>query len=119
MEYVRKQIGEFEVFEICGDFIISKIDKIAEEYSALINDGKYKFIFDLRKVDFIDSSGFGAIVEGVNNVLEHKEKIRICINPSNVTVKKIFGYFKIDYVIEYYSSLDDALKGINMLENIN
>lgn len=115
MEYVRKQIEGFEIFDITGNFVTGKKGNLSKEYSALIDEGKYKFIFDLSKVTFLDSSGLGTIIMGVSNVTKNNEKLRVVISKSNETLRTVFEYIKLGQVIDFYNNLDDAIKGVNKL----
>ncbi len=116
MEYKRRQVNDFEVFEVSGQFIIGQIGDLFKEYTDLIKENKYKFIFDLTKVKFMDSSGLGTIIMGASHVMKHDEKIRICLDKSNDTVKDLFKVVKVDYAVDYYSNADDALRGTNKIE---
>lgn len=116
MEYTRRQENDFEIFEVAGQFIIGQIGDLFKEYTDLIKENKSKFIFDLTKVKFMDSSGLGTIIMGASHVMKHDEKIRICIDTSNDTVKDLFKVVKVDYAVDYYSNINDALKGSNKVE---
>lgn len=116
MEYTRKQIEDFEVFEVSGQFIIGQIGDLFKEYTDLIKENKYKFIFDLTKVKFMDSSGLGTIIMGASHVMKHDEKIRICLDVANDTVKDLFKVVKVDYAVDYYVNMNDAVKGNGQVE---
>ncbi|MFW5799927.1 MAG: STAS domain-containing protein [Spirochaetota bacterium] len=116
MEYKRRQENDFEIFEVSGQFIIGQIGDLFKEYTDLIKENKYKFIFDLTDVKFMDSSGLGTIIMGASHVMKHEEKIRICLDPSNETVKDLFKVVKVDYAVDYYKNIDDAIKGVNKIK---
>ncbi len=116
MEYTRRQVNDYEVFEVSGQFIIGQIGDLFKEYTDLIKENKYKFIFDLTKVKFMDSSGLGTIIMGASHVMKHDEKIRICLDLNNETVKELFKVVKVDYAVDYYTNIEDAIKGQNKEE---
>lgn len=115
MEYSRKQINSYEIFDIKGEFITQNTKKIYEEYSGLINNKKCKFIFDLTKVKYIDSEGLGIILLGAKHVKSSNNKIKICLDTKNFVIKTILKNLNIDSIVEFYSSLDDALESENKI----
>lgn len=115
MEYTREERDGYIIFTIDGNFVIGKKGHVSEEYSELLEQGYYKFIFDLRKVDIIDSSGLGTIILGISNVMKKNEKIKIVLDPKNETIKNIFRYIKIEQVISFFRTIDDALNDENQL----
>lgn len=116
IEYTKTEKDGFQIFQISGDFIIGEIGDLLEDYTELIKEKKTKFIFDFTDVNLIDSSGLGTILMGASHIMSNNEKIRICINEQNKTVKELFSIVRLDSVMDYYSSIEDALKGTNKIK---
>lgn len=118
VNYKKIEKDGFEIFQVNGDFVMGQIGDLLDDYTNLIRDGKYKFIFDLSNVDLIDSSGLGTILMGATHIMQHNEKIRICFDTDNATVKELFRVVRLDAIIDYYPSVDDAVKGENKIDEI-
>ncbi len=113
MEYTRKQIDDYEVFEVRGDFVIGQKGDLSQEYTELLKQGKYKFVFDLTQVRIIDSSGLGTLIMGISNITDHDTKLKVCIDMDNESVRNIFDYIRIDKVISFYKNVMDAINDRN------
>ncbi len=63
-------------------------------------------VLDLRKVDFIDSSGLGALVATLKHLSPARKLILAGLSPA---VEKVFKLTRMDTVFNVFSSLDEAL----------
>ena len=68
-----------------------------------------KVILDLGSVDFVDSSGLGAIVASMKALGSGRKMILAGLTP---TVEKVFRLTRMDSVFPIYPSLDEALKSL-------
>ncbi|MBR9765556.1 MAG: STAS domain-containing protein [Rhodobacteraceae bacterium] len=69
---------------------------------------KGRIILDLGKVDFIDSSGLGAIVAAMKQ-LEKGQKLELAA--LNANVDKVFRLTRMDTVFAIHDSLGSAVAG--------
>jgi anti-sigma B factor antagonist len=69
-------------------------------------DGPERVILDLSSVDFIDSSGLGAIVAAMKHIGEGRRLDLAGLTP---TVEKVFHLTRMDTVFTLYPTLDDAI----------
>ncbi len=113
--YKKENINNYVVYKITDEFVIGQIGDILEDYTRELKSGNVRFIFDFSKVKMIDSSGLGTILMGTSQIMEGGEKIKICFDSSNNMIKELFSIIKLDSIIEYYGSLEDALSGQNSL----
>lgn len=65
-----------------------------------------RVILDLTRVDFIDSSGLGAIVAAMKQLGSGR---RLDLAGLSSTVDKVFRLTRMDTVFRLYPTLDDAL----------
>ncbi|MGV6848248.1 MAG: STAS domain-containing protein [Marinibacterium sp.] len=65
-----------------------------------------RVILDLSQVDFIDSSGLGAIVAAMKQL---DATTRLDLAGLTPTVDKVFRLTRMDTIFTLYQSLDDAL----------
>lgn len=65
-------------------------------------------VLDLGQVDFIDSSGLGAIVAAMKQLGPNRRLDLAALNPN---VDKVFRLTRMDSVFRIYDTLEDALAG--------
>ena len=74
-----------------------------------IKENANGIILDLSQIDFIDSSGLGALVRIAKHVDSLKGKLQIVSNPRvNQTVKMV----RLDKFLNLKNSLEDAINDI-------
>lgn len=77
-----------------------------EDMRAQTDTGPDRVILDLSAVDFIDSSGLGAIVAAMKQLDDHRHLDLAGLTP---TVDKVFRLTRMDTVFNLFATLDDAL----------
>jgi len=55
--------GDHSVLEVAGEIDVYTAPKLREQLIELVSDGSYHIVVDLEKVDFLDSTGLGVLVE--------------------------------------------------------
>ncbi|MHA6262982.1 STAS domain-containing protein [Arenibacterium sp. CAU 1754] len=68
--------------------------------------GPDRVILDLSSVEFIDSSGLGAIVAAMKQLDDHRKLDLAGLTP---TVDKVFRLTRMDTVFNLFGTLDDAI----------
>ena len=71
--------------------------------------GPESVVLDLSKVQFIDSSGLGAIVATMKNLGTDRKMILAGLTPN---VERVFSLTRMDTVFSLYPTVDDALAGL-------
>ena len=74
------------------------------------DDGPDLVILDLQQVQFVDSSGLGAIVASMKAMGKGRTLALAGLNP---TVEKVFRLTRMDSVFKLFPKLDDALGSLN------
>ncbi len=77
-----------------------------EDMRAETDTGSQRVILDLANVEFIDSSGLGAIVAAMKQLGDGRQLDLAGLTP---TVNKVFRLTRMDTVFMLFPSLDDAL----------
>lgn len=77
-----------------------------EDMRHATDDGPDRVILDLGKVEFIDSSGLGAIVAAMKQLDGARRLDLAGLTP---TVDKVFRLTRMDTVFRLYPSLEDAM----------
>jgi anti-sigma B factor antagonist len=85
-------------------------DKLEE----LINEGNYRILINLEKINYMDSSALGSIVSVFNHLNEistlNNEKSRLAICSLNKNVEFLFNMLRINGIIDIYADRDSALE---------
>ena len=76
--------------------------------NAQLGDSASRVILDLSEVNFVDSSGLGAIVSIYKGQLGHRPIDLCCLS---TTVDKVFKLTRMDQVFAIFSNMDTALNG--------
>lgn len=93
-------------------FSIKALDAaIAKDFKAEIApllDNEDKFIFDMENLQFIDSSGLGAILSCLKTVAVKKGEIKLCnlTRPARIIIELV----NMHKVFEIYNSVAEGLK---------
>ncbi len=75
-----------------------------------ISEGKGRILLDLGKVDFIDSSGLGAIVTILKRVSENGD---LCICNPTEPVKNMFKLTRMERVFRVFESENEAIEAMS------
>ena len=81
-----------------------------EKMSEFINAGNKLIVLNLSEVDFIDSSGLGAIVSALKKVGREGD---IVICNSKDPVKTLFKLTRMDKVFRLFETEEEAIKEIS------
>ncbi|HIK37711.1 MAG TPA: STAS domain-containing protein [Geminocystis sp. M7585_C2015_104] len=107
--------GTREIKNNCQIFhLLGQLDAFSEPtfqrvILGYINEKANKIVLDLSQIDFIDSSGLGALVRIAKQVESVKGKMAIV---SNARVTQTVKMVRLEKFLKLYNSLDEALKGI-------
>ena len=77
-----------------------------EDMRRITDGGPRRVVLDLGQVDFIDSSGLGAIVAAMKQM---DADGTLALAAPTETVRKVFRLTRMDTVFEIFDSLDEAL----------
>ena len=98
------------VVRLEGEVDVYTAPKLKSRLIDLVDQGKFKIIVDLEKVDFMDSSGLGVLVGGLKRVRSHDGSIALICNQENIL--KIFRITGLVKVFPIFESQDSALRSI-------
>lgn len=106
---VRKAEG-VPVIELAGEVDAYTSARFRESMVELIENGAVNLVINMENVDYIDSSGLGALVGGLKRASEREGHILIvCSNPQ---VRKVFEITGLEKVFSLFSSETDAVRSL-------
>lgn len=96
------------VFELTGSLDIATSPAVRAALTNASEQGDHRLIVDLTKVDFLDSTGLGALIGGQRRAKEFAGEIRLVAKEGQILrLLRITGLLK---VFAVYPTLEDALK---------
>jgi anti-sigma B factor antagonist len=107
---------KFELVETQGVVIIRIEGKmvggpdataLSEQLRDHIEKGRLRFLVDMAKVDWMNSSGLGILIGGMSTVRSRGGNLRLVhVNPKP---RELFAITKLDKVFEVYDSEESAI----------
>ncbi len=68
-----------------------------------------KLVIDLSRVEFVDSSGCGALLSCLRQLGDREGELKLCGVQKNV--QRLFELVRMNRIVDIYPTKDDALKG--------
>jgi anti-sigma B factor antagonist len=81
--------------------------ELKEQMLQLGENGKIHLVVDLEEVQFIDSSGLGALLSGHKNTILQNGSFKLCNLQSQV--QSMFELTRLQRVFDIYPSVQEAL----------
>jgi anti-sigma B factor antagonist len=107
LELSSKTAGHLKIISVDADRIDAAIAiEFKKNMRAQTDDGPKTIVLDLSQVNFIDSSGLGAIVAAMKHMGQDRKLILAGLNPN---VDKVFRLTRMDSVFSLFATLDGAL----------
>ncbi|MEA5515130.1 STAS domain-containing protein [Nodularia sp. UHCC 0506] len=94
-----------KILEPSGILNAVKGNELRREITNLISTGADIVLIDLKDVNFIDSSGLGALVAAMQSVKQAEGKLFIC--SINDQVKTMFELTKMDRILHIFATRDE------------
>lgn len=101
--------GKAVVFRLRGSLDLATSPSIRAALLEAANGGKHDIVVDLTQVEFLDSTGLGALIGAHRRALEHGGRVRLVVNDGPIArLLNITGLIRIFAV---YDTLEAALDG--------
>ena len=100
-------IGDCAVLQVTGEVDVYTAPTLREQFQELAAKGAVHLIADLGRVDFIDSTGLGALVGGVKRLRESSGSLALVI--STPRVLRIFQITGLTKALATQPSVADAI----------
>jgi anti-sigma B factor antagonist len=98
--------GDFEIIEVGGEIDVYTAPRLREAIVAAVEAGHSRLIIDVRKVDFLDSTGLGVLVGALKRVRADGGSLDIVCTQERIL--KIFQITGLDKVFGLHESVDAA-----------
>ncbi len=112
MELKVRKSGNVYIIDIEGEMDLYNAFKLKELVGKMLEKGITMYIVNMEKVEYIDSSGIGALIY-VSSALK-KKSARLMITTVHGSVKKVIELTKLT---GYFPMRDTLKEGIMELQN--
>lgn len=98
---------ETAVIELKGEVDLYTCPELKQELLRVIEEGAMLVVVDLTETTFIDSTGLGVLIRGVERLQPEGGRLAVvCIDPNMVKVFEVTG---LNRVFSIYASREEAL----------
>lgn len=99
--------GEHTVLAVAGEVDVYTAPALRDRIADLLDAGQQQLVIDLGGVEFLDSTGLGVLVAGLNRAREVGGSLSLVCPQERVL--KLFRITGLDEVFTVHSSVDEAL----------
>jgi anti-sigma B factor antagonist len=96
------------VLTLRGEIDVYTAPRMRQAIVDLVDSGSLNIVVDMGKVDFLDSTGLGVLVEGLKRVRTRNGNLSIVVTQDKIL--KIFDITGLNKAFPIFGSLEDALK---------
>lgn len=111
MELKIRKNGEIYIVDVNGEMDLYNSYKLKELVMKMLEKNVKKFVINLEQVDYIDSSGIGALIF----ICSTLKKMNLKLSISNVhgSVKKVIELTKLMGYFPISNSVEEAVLSLN------
>ncbi len=106
MELQVETSGEIDIIRVDGRLDLAGTNSLKDEIRRRLQDNRTQLILDLKQVDFINSSGLGALVSVLKDV--RLAGGRLVLSDLAPYVQEIFAITQLSNVFEIFGSKTEA-----------
>ena len=99
--------GEHTVLAVSGEVDVYTAPALRDRIADLLDSGQQRLVIDLGGVEFLDSTGLGVLVAGLNRAREVGGSLSLVCPQERVL--KLFRITGLDEVFTVHSTVDEAL----------
>jgi anti-sigma B factor antagonist len=111
MEMTVEKFGDVSVMMLFGASLDASNTKEFKRDVASILDSDHKLIFDLSKLEFVDSSGLGAILSCLRQLNSTGGDLKLC--SMGKPVRALFELVRMHRIFEIFNTREEAIKAFN------
>jgi anti-sigma B factor antagonist len=107
MSFDEADQGTHVVLSPEGKFNLVAAPALKARIDDLVASGRTRVVVDLRAVDFIDSSGLGALIGGLKSARQQGGDLRIV--DAGDQVRAVLKLTNLDRILAPYATVEEAL----------
>jgi len=110
MNIERRDLDDAVVLGLEGRLTAAVAPQVRAAVSDLVSEGRTRVVVDLAGVDFIDSSGLGALIGALKATRVAGGDLRIAA--AGEQVRQVLRLTNLDRVLQVYPDADGAFDGV-------
>lgn len=99
--------GDAVVYRLKGSLDVATSPSVRAALLEAANAGKHEIVVDLTKLQFLDSTGLGALIGAHRRACEHGGRVRLII--SDGPISRLLNITGLMRIFAVYATLEDAL----------
>ena len=99
------------MIDISGQLDAFTTADVKAEFKKLTDARHYKLVLNFQKVDYVNSTGIGAIVAVAQQVRRRKGDLRLCGMKEDI--RKVFDLVGASKILEIFETEQEALKSFS------
>jgi anti-sigma B factor antagonist len=96
------------VVTVYGELDVASAPTLRERLIDLVSGGSHLLVLDLEGLDFLDSTGLGAIISALKRARTNGGDLRLVCTQSRI--RRLFEITALDKAFPLFPSLDDAIR---------
>ncbi len=107
MKLSERAEGEVRIFEFTGRMDVYTVSEVKTRILQALARGQAKLVLDLSGVEFIDSSGIGALVVCLKRAVENGGGLKMA--GMSADVHSMFEITRTDRLFEHFPTAEEAV----------
>jgi anti-sigma B factor antagonist len=109
MDFKETDSGAYTLLAPDGKLNLVSAPPIKARIDDLVKNGKARIVLDLEAVDFIDSSGLGALIGGLKSARQAGGDLRVA--QAGEQIKAVLKLTNLDRILAPYATVEEATNG--------
>jgi anti-sigma B factor antagonist len=99
--------GAAIIYRLRGSLDLATAPSLRAALIEAANEGKHEIIVDLTELEFLDSTGLGALIGAHRRALENRGRVRLIVHDG--PIQRLLNITGLMRIFAVYASLDAAL----------
>lgn len=108
VEITTEHDGDAMIYKLRGSLDLATAPSLRAALLEAANEGKHDIIVDLSQLEFLDSTGLGALIGAQRRALEYNGCLRLIV--SDGPIQRLLTITGLMKVLPVYASLESALE---------
>jgi len=105
--FETEQFGDVAAVTVAEEMDSRNAQQAKDQFKTLVGDGNSRIVVDLTPLNFIDSSGLGALVTALKAARQAGGDVRLC--GMSAPVKSIFELTRLYRVFDIFENRSEAV----------
>lgn len=108
MQMKRTDLSDVTVLSCDGRLNMVTAPRLRSAIEEIVKDGRARIVTDLNEVEFIDSSGLGALISGLKTCRQAHGDLRLTATGDQVLA--VLKLTNLDRILRPYPTVDEATR---------